>query len=78
MDHLQIDRLILHVPGLSEAEGARLAELVANGLVSAGVPAAAVSRPSLRLDLRAREGEGVEALSKRIVAEISRQLSASS
>lgn len=76
VDEIHIDKLSLSVSGLSEREGRRLAELVADGLAVADLPALAAGAPhALRVRLDAG-GAGVEALSERVIAAIVRQLSA--
>ena len=77
MDELRIDRLTLDVSGLSEAEGARLATLVADRLAVAELPAEAAPGGVLRVDLRAGAGADLHAISEEIVASIARRLARS-
>jgi hypothetical protein len=74
MGDLQIDRLSLHVAGLSEAEGRRLALQVAEGLGAAPDTGTVRDIPTLRLDLTAAPGAGADELARQIVAEVLRQL----
>ena len=71
MTEVQIDRLILQVPGLSVADGRRLAQQVADGLgrLTGGLNVAA-----LRLDLRGAAGAGVDELAQQIVAALLREV----
>lgn len=74
---IEIDRLALRVPGLSEAEGRQLAELVGRYLAASSPPARQVDAASLSVSLPARSGEPLESLAQRIVAEMLRSLSRS-
>lgn len=74
MDQLLIDRLALHVPGISEDDGARLSRLIADGLFELQLGETSSTIPALRLHLQARPGESMEALAARIVADIARHL----
>jgi hypothetical protein len=65
---VHVDRLTLRVPGLSPAEGRRLAELVAGGL--SRMPAGAQAGDAIRIAVDARTGERVEALAARITARL--------
>lgn len=77
MRELRIDRLTLSVSGISERDGTRLATLIARALGAADLRG--IAPPStLRLDLRAAPGDGLESLSEHIVAEMVRQLARSS
>ena len=69
---LHIDRLTLRVPGLSVAEGRRLAELVGRGLST--VPAGVEGGDAVRLALDARPGERVEAMADRITTQLTTSL----
>jgi hypothetical protein len=70
---VQIDRLTLQVPGLSAADGQRLALRVAEEL-GAGGAGAGRDIPALRIDLTAGAGTGVDELARQVVAEVWRQL----
>jgi hypothetical protein len=74
MSAVQIDRLILQVPGLSAADGRRLALLVARGLGTAGAAGGGRDLPAVRLDLAAPPGAGVDELARRIVAAVLDQI----
>jgi hypothetical protein len=72
MAEISIDRLILQVPGHSEAEGKRLALAVADALGAAAVNRETGGARALRVDLTAA-GDPNQ-LANRIAAEILRQL----
>jgi hypothetical protein len=74
MNTLSIDRLILNVPGLSESDGRRLAQQVADGLGSARFVGGALDIPTMNLELRAGRGESLDELARQIVAEFARQV----
>jgi hypothetical protein len=74
MNDIAIDRLTLHVPGLSESEGRQLAILVADGLGALGEAAGGRDISSLRLDLTAPPDSGVDELARQVVAEVIRQV----
>jgi hypothetical protein len=74
MNEIAIDRMILHVPGLSESDGRRLALQVAGGLGAAGVAGGGRDIPAMRLDLTAHPNTGVDELARQIVAELVRQV----
>jgi hypothetical protein len=71
---LHIERLALRVPGLSEQEGRRLAELVGGGLAAA--PHFQESGQFGRMEVRvtAESGQDVSRLAEAIVAELLRQV----
>jgi len=69
MDDVQIDRLSLAVPDLTEAEAARLARLVASGLAAANLPGTGLPIPLLRVDLTS-SGSDVDALAKLVVERV--------
>ena len=75
MGEVSIDRLILHVPGMSEADGRRLALEVAAGLCSAAPAGGGRDIPALRLDLTPRPDTRIDELARQIVAELVRQVS---
>ncbi len=74
MSEVRIDRLILQVPGLTPAEGKRLALQVAAGIATARAAGGGRDIPALRLDLTAAPGGSVDALAEQLVAEIRRQI----
>ncbi len=75
MSDLAIDRLSLHLTGLPEQDGERLALLVADGLAAAPLPP---RRPrqsqgqagNVQVSADAHPGESVDQLGARLVAEI--------
>ena len=74
MSDIQIDRLTLQVPGLSPADGRRLALQIAEGLGAAGTTLSARDIPALRIDLTAGPKTGVDELARQVIAEILRQV----
>lgn len=59
MSDIHIDRLSLKLSGLTEDQGRRLAQLVAEGLAGVTLPDGVPPRTeSIRLDLRAKPGGG--------------------
>ena len=75
MSELIIDRLALKLSGLNESQGRHLARLLSEGFASASLPeGAATSTPKLAVDVRAKAGESLEALSERIIAQVLREL----
>jgi len=74
MSEVRIDRLTLQVPGLTPAEGRRLALQVAAGIATAGAAGGGRDIPTLRLDLTAAPSAGVDALAEQVVAEVLRQV----
>ena len=74
MSILSIDRLILNVPGLSESDGRRLAEQVADGLGSLRFVGGGRDIPTLNLDLQPGRGESLDELARQIVNEFARQV----
>ena len=75
MSGLVIDRLALKLSGLSESQGRQLARLLSEGFAAAPLPEGATGSTSrLQVDVRARPGEPLEALSERIVAQVLREL----
>ena len=72
---VKIERLALHLTGLTESESHRLALLVTEGLAAAGLPDRAVYRiGTVRIQAGAEPGTGVERLSQQIVADLVAQL----
>lgn len=74
MADLSIDRLSLHLSGLSEYDSRRLAQLIADGLGRAALPAGTEGRESMEATVKANPGASLESLSDQIVAGIVRQL----
>jgi len=74
MSELQIERLALRVPGLTVAEGRRLAELIADGLASAMADGQSGSFGALRLTVTADPSAGVDRLAEAVLAELLRSL----
>jgi hypothetical protein len=71
---MQIDRLLLNIPGGSAAQGQQVAALVAAGLAAAGGMPQSGDIPALRVTIRATEHSGPDALARLIVAETLRAL----
>jgi hypothetical protein len=71
---ISIDRLTLHIPGLSESDGRRLALRVAEGLGAARGAGGGRDIPALRLDLLAGPNAGVDELARQVVREVWRQV----
>lgn len=75
MVEMNIERLTLKLSGISESDGQRLAQLIAQELASATISSASPRHiDSLRVNATASLGSGMDTLSKQIVAEIVRQL----
>lgn len=75
MSELSIDRLTLKLAGVSEADGRRLATLVAERLAATDLPASTAARvASIRLDLRADPRTPIEALTEQVVEGVVREL----
>ncbi len=75
MAMINIERLALKLSGLSDSDGRRLVQLIAERLASATSTSENMYYiNSLRVDATAISGNGVDMLSKQIVAEIVRQL----
>jgi hypothetical protein len=75
---LDVDRLILEFPGLSEAEARHLAGLVAVALASMDTPAAALVVDRLRVPVPLRPGEPLPATAERIARGVVSALTRSS
>jgi hypothetical protein len=67
---LEVDRLILELPGLSEDEASRLAWLLAEALRSLDAPGAAIAVDRLRVRLPLHPGEALPATAQRIAREL--------
>ena len=74
MSEIRIDRLTLQVPGLTPAEGKRLALQVASGIATAGAAGGGRDIPALRLDLTATPAGSVDEMTEQVVAEVLRQV----
>jgi len=73
MPAIHVDRLTLKLEGLSERDGRRLALLVAEALGTAGLTEPVI-RGALQVRLEPRAGEGLDALARRIAADVLREL----
>lgn len=75
MAEIVLDRLTLKLSGLSQRDGERLAQRVAENLAAATLP---LEKPlhidTLQVRLRARLEDGIDELATQIVAELLRQL----
>jgi hypothetical protein len=78
MAEMEIGKLRLAFSGLSPAQPRRIAELVADALSRAALPAAARELGAISIDVTARAGEDDVALAERIAARILSQLEAAS
>ena len=74
MPELMIDRLTLHLSGLSETDGRHLARLIAERLASASLPQALGWRDQMNSNVVAQPGAGVSSLAEKIVSDLVRQL----
>jgi hypothetical protein len=74
MSQVQIDSLVLQVPGLSAGDGQRLALEVTRGLREKGSDLAGCEIPALRLDISAGANTPVAELAGWIVAGIVREI----
>lgn len=75
---VDIDRLILELPGLPEAEAKRLVRLVAEALASADSPGAALATDRLRVSLPLHPGDSLPSAAQRIARELLTALARSS
>jgi hypothetical protein len=73
MPDLTIERLSLHLSGLSEGEGQRLARLIADGLAQVSI-SGGENRDAMNAAITASPGVDIQKLSERIVADVVRQL----
>jgi hypothetical protein len=73
MPDLTIERLSLHLSGLSESEGHRLARLIADGLAQVSI-SGGENRDVMSAAITASPGVDMQELSERIVADVVRQL----
>lgn len=75
MSELSIDRLTLRLTGVTEAEGRRLATLVAERLAAVDLPDSTAARvASIRLGLRADPRAPLDALTEQVVEGVVREL----
>ena len=73
MPGLEIDRMRLHLSGVSEDGARRLARLVADGLASSSMPDRGGSAGSFGFKVEQSTGDDLETLSRRIVSEVLRR-----
>ena len=73
MPDLTIERLSLHLSGLSEGEGQRLARLIADGLAQVSI-SGGENRDVMNAAITVSPGVDMQELSERIVADVVRQL----
>jgi hypothetical protein len=71
---LSIERLSLHLSGLSEADGRRLTRMIADGLAVASVLNAADQHDALHSRITPRPGSSLQEISDQVVADLLRQL----
>jgi hypothetical protein len=76
MTEISIERLTLKLSGISERDGQRLAQLIAEGLgdhisLSSEAPR---HLDSMRVNVAARPGSSLDMLAKQVVADMLRQL----
>lgn len=75
MPSFTIDRLTLKLPGMSAAEGERLATRIAEGLAAGATPAEPGRYlPALRVEMASSSGAGIETLADLVSAGLLRQL----
>lgn len=75
MTNLNIDRLTLNLPALSQSDGQRLARQIAEGLASGVITSqAARDSPNIHVTIPANSNPDVDWLADQIVAEVLRQL----
>lgn len=77
MPDLSIDRLSLHLTGISEEDGRRLARCIGEGLGAAlpvGGPAWPAALRAMHLSVAPAEGSSIERISQLVIADLLRQL----
>lgn len=74
MADLSIERLSLHLSGLSENDGRRLTRMIADGLAAASVSIAAESQDSMQSKIEPRPGSSLQEISEQVVADLLSQL----
>jgi hypothetical protein len=71
---LQIDRLVLSLPGGSAADGRKVGDLVVAGLATAGALPQSGDLPNLSVTVNAAMGRRPEAVARQIVDQVLRAL----
>ena len=74
MPDLTIDRLSLHLSGLSEGDSRHLVRLISEGLASAPLTGSGLSLADMQVEVAASPGVSVPELSDKIIADVLRQL----
>jgi hypothetical protein len=74
MTEVTIDRLTLHLSGVSEEEARRLARHIAERLGSAAFPGQSFDKPAMQSKITSREGASAAEISEVVVADLIRQL----
>jgi hypothetical protein len=74
MAELSIQRLSLHLSGVSEKDGRRLSRLIADGLAAAAAPSVTADRDALRSKITPRAGSSLQEIADQIVADLLSQL----
>jgi hypothetical protein len=74
MAELSIERLSLHLTGLSEGDGRRLTRMIADGLAAASGPIAGEHRDSMQSKIKPRPGSSLQEISDQVVADLLSQL----
>jgi hypothetical protein len=77
MPRVTIDRLSLHLSGISEDDSRGLTRLISEGLANASLPAGGGYVDSMQSSVAAGPGANPASLSDRIVADLVRQLARS-
>jgi hypothetical protein len=74
MTGLSVERLSLHLTGLSEGDGRRLMRMIADGLAAAPAEFAAEDRDALQSRITPRPGSGLQEIADQVIAELLSQL----
>jgi hypothetical protein len=75
MREINIDRLTLKLSGISEGDGRRLAQLIAEGLGTMPISMGGLLHlDAMQVNVGAGPGSSVDMLAKQIVADVLRQL----
>jgi hypothetical protein len=77
MPRVTIDRLSLHLSGITESDGRSLTRLIAEGLADASLPSGGGQMEWMQSSVAASPGASPATLSERIVADLVRQLARS-
>ena len=77
MPEINIERMSLSLSGISEDEGRKLAQHIADGLASATMPDSARGNEAMQSSLTIRPGSSMPDLGAQIVADLIRQLNRS-